>query len=115
LVRFAEVVRPDSGGKSDEEEARPCAAIIARRCQIVGMLVVEKHQLGTATTSIPVKKRIAMRSFGVWRRNPTERIAASTTRRSLTGRTVRETRRSYRHERLRAVLPAALHARSQPE
>lgn len=56
LARFAEAVRPEPKPLPDEE-AHAFGEILARRRQIVGMLVAEKNRLGAATTK-PVKGRI---------------------------------------------------------
>ncbi len=56
LARFAEAVRPEPKPLPDEE-AHAFGEILARRRQIVGMLVAEKNRLGAATAK-PVKRRI---------------------------------------------------------
>ncbi len=56
LARFAEAVRPEPKSLPDEE-AHAFGEILARRRQIVGMLVAEKNRLGAATAK-PVKRRI---------------------------------------------------------
>jgi transposase len=56
LARFAEAVRPEPRAVPDEE-ARAFAEVLARRRQVVGMLIAEKNRLGSASTK-PVRKRI---------------------------------------------------------
>jgi transposase len=56
LARFAEAVRPNPRPLPDGE-IRALQGILARRRQLVGMLIAEKNRLPTATE--PVAKRIA--------------------------------------------------------
>jgi transposase len=56
LAHFAQAVRPTPKALPDEE-ARELSAILARRRQLVEMLVAEKNRLHTITTK-PVSKRI---------------------------------------------------------
>ena len=55
LAHFGEAVRPEVRPVPDEQ-AREFAAIIARRRQVVGMLVAERNRLETAVP--PVRERI---------------------------------------------------------
>lgn len=55
LAHFGEAVRPEVRRVPDEQ-AREFAAIIARRRQVVGMLVAERNRLGIAAS--PVRERI---------------------------------------------------------
>lgn len=56
LAHFAQAVRPTPKALPDEE-ARELSAILARRRQLVEMLVAEKNRLHAITTK-PVSKRI---------------------------------------------------------
>jgi transposase len=55
LAHFAEAVRPEARMVPDEQ-AREFAAILARRRQVVGMLVAERNRLETSVS--PVRERI---------------------------------------------------------
>ncbi len=55
LAHFAEAVRPEARPVPDEQ-AREFAAILARRRQVVGMLVAEGNRLESSV--LPVRKRI---------------------------------------------------------
>ncbi len=55
LAHFAEAVRPEARLVPDEQ-AREFAAILARRRQVVGMLVAERNRLETSVS--PVRERI---------------------------------------------------------
>lgn len=55
LAHFAEAVRPEVRPLRDDE-ARELAAILARRRQVVGMLVAERNRLETSVP--PVRERI---------------------------------------------------------
>ena len=54
MARFAEAVCPEP---LPDEEAQAFGEILARRRQLVGMIVAEKNRLGSVTT-MPVERRI---------------------------------------------------------
>lgn len=51
LARFAEVIRP-APRRLPDAEAQALSALLARRYQVVGMLVAEQQRLGTALPSV---------------------------------------------------------------
>jgi len=60
LARFAAAVRPEARAVPDEE-AESLRAILARRSQILRMLVAENNRLGTAPVSVPKRIRAHVR------------------------------------------------------
>src|ERR687885_165557 len=55
LARFAEVVHPTPRPLADAEQ-QALAALLARRRQVLGMLIAERNRLGTARA--PVRERL---------------------------------------------------------